>query len=431
MMKVVYRDNSAASNIDAAYLAGLKGKTAKPEDIERFLRSQGEFRKNVITRKNEFKGNGETEYREVSDSLVNDFWRRMCSTCECKVVKDHVYNVINSSFCITYNPMTEYFENLPEWDGTDYIKGVAEMVDVEPVDGETKEEAQNWFELCLKKWLVAMVATVMKLKSVNHLFFILLGKQGIFKTTWLNMLLPPELQNYVDTKNDSSRLNKDDQINTTEKLIINLEEIDDLQQAQLNQLKALITQEYVTERAPYERFAEKRKKIASFCGSGNNRHILNDLTGNRRFLPFWVNGISNPRNYEYNYVGMYSQVMYLLDSGFEYWMNKDDMERQAKQQESFLQPSLEEELLLTYYRKPEGPEATKLVKASNILERINSCIKQPLSSKKLALILERIGFEKTRTRNGICYKVIEKSGSEINHGETAEEQYDFDKDAPF
>ena len=353
MMKVVYRDNSAASNIDAAYLAGLKGKTAKPEDIERFLRSQGEFRKNVITRKNEFKGNGETEYREVSDSLVNDFWRRMCSTCECKVVKDHVYNVINSSFCTPYNPMTEYFENLPEWDGTDYIKGVAEMVDVEPVDGETKED------------------------------------------------LPPELQNYVDTKNDSSRLNKDDQINTTEKLIINLEEIDDLQQAQLNQLKALITQEYVTERAPYERFAEKRKKIASFCGSGNNRHILNDLTGNRRFLPFWVNGISNPRNYEYNYVGMYSQVMYLLDSGFEYWMNKDDMERQERQQESFLQPSLEEELLLTYYRKPEGLEATKLIKASNILERINSCIKQPLSSKKLALILERIGFEKVRTRNGI------------------------------
>lgn len=431
MMKVVYRDNSAASDIDAAYLAGLKGKTAKPEDIERFLLSQGDFRRNFITRKNEFKGKDEKEYHELTDISVNDFWRRMCSACECKVVKDYVHNVINSSFCTPYNPITEYFLNLPEWDGTDYIHGLAQMVDVEPVDGETKEEAQEWFELCLKKWLVAMVGTVIKEKSTNHLVFILLGKQGIFKTTWLNMLLPPELQNYVDTKNDSSRLNKDDQINTAEKILINFEELDDLQPAQLNQLKALITQEYVTERAPYERFTEKRKKIASFCGSGNNRHILNDLTGNRRFLPFWVNSISNPRNYEYNYSGIYSQVMHLLDSGFEYWMNKDDMDRQARQQESFVQPSLEEELLLTYYRKPQGLETPKCIKASNILERINSSIRQSLSSKKLAFILEKMGFEKVRTRFGVCYKVIEKTGAEINHGETAEEQDEFDKDAPF
>ena len=431
MMKVVYRDYSAASNIDAAYLAGLKGKTAKPEDIERYLSAKGVFRRNQITRKIEFRAIGKEEYQEVTDILVNDFWFNMGKECECKVIKDNMFNIIHSSFSTQYNPIVEYFENLPEWDGEDHIHQLAAMVEVEPAESETNEEVQQYFEMTLKKWIVGMAASVMKESSANHLIFILLGKQGIFKTTWLQMLLPPELRKYCYTKNNSSRLDKDDKLQTTENIVVVLEELDELQPTELNQLKALVTQDFINERAPYERHAEKRKKIASFCGSGNNRQILSDCTGNRRFLTFWINSIENPREHEYNYTGIYSQVMHLLDSGFRYWLDAEDMERQARQQASFVQPAMEEELLLTYYRKPQGFETPKMVKASNILERINAGIRQPLSPKKLAIILEKQGFEKQRNKNGILYKVIERTGEEINHGEVIAEHNDSDDDVMF
>lgn len=105
---------------------------------------------------------------------------------------------------------------------------------------------------------------------MNHEILVLIGEQGLYKTTWFNFLLPPELRCYFYTKTNSDRLNKDDLFSLTEFALICFEELDGMRPAELNQLKAMVTMPYVNERAAYGRNKERHPHIASFCGTGNN-----------------------------------------------------------------------------------------------------------------------------------------------------------------
>ena len=51
--------------------------------------------------------------------------------------------------------------------------------------------------------------------------------------------------------------------------------------------KAAVSLPQVVERAAYARNKEVRPHLASFCGTGNQVNFLTDLTGNRRWLPFF------------------------------------------------------------------------------------------------------------------------------------------------
>lgn len=394
-----------------------KQKIATVEDIEMYLNEKGEFRRNAITRVIEFRAKGANNFAPITDPLINTLWKIMSAEKKMKVVKEHMNNVINSSFAEEYDPLKDYFNKLPAWDGHDHIGDLAKMVIVRGLEGESDDEAHKWFRKCLEKWLVAMVAGVVKDDSINHLVLILIGRQGIYKTTWFNFIIPEELRKYCFIKTDSSKLDKDDKLKTTENLMVILEEIDDMTKVELNELKAVITQDTINERAPYARNSEKRKKIASFCGTGNNLHILTDDTGNRRFMPFEAVYIENPRTHQYNYEGIYSQAMHLLNNGYQYWLDQDEMQEQARRQQKFELTSIEEELVLTFYRKPMEHEDGKWLLASNILSTISATVRNNLSNRKLGTVLTKLGFDRKRLAVGTCYKVAERSGAEINKGQ--------------
>lgn len=139
--------------------------------------------------------------------------------------------------------------------------------------------------MCFRKWLVAMVASLLDKEVVNNVIMVLIGRQGIYKTTFFNYLLPEELRPYFYTKTNSDTMTKDDRLSLAEYAIICLEEIDSMRTPELNQLKALVTTKTINERAAYSRYKENRAHIASFCGTGNNMQFLTDQTGNRRWLP--------------------------------------------------------------------------------------------------------------------------------------------------
>ena len=62
----------------------------------------------------------------------------------------------------------------------------------------------------MPKWFVAMVTSWIKDEVVNHQVLVLIGKQGIFKTTWLEHLIPPHLRAYACKLANSNDLNKDE-----------------------------------------------------------------------------------------------------------------------------------------------------------------------------------------------------------------------------
>lgn len=381
---------------------------------------------------------GDSPFLELTDRDVNSLWARMSKT-GLKVKLQHLYNVICSDYVPQWNPFEDYFYSLPEWDGTtDYIAQVAEMVSIrssgvqECRNGLTpnpspKGEGSCWnpssqnshpsssktFTSCFRKWLVAMVASLLNKNVVNNTILVFVGRQGIYKTTFFNNLLPPELHQYFFTKTNSDRMTKDDKLSLAEFALICLEEIDSMKTAELNQLKALVTSKTISERAAYERFKECRQHIASFCGTGNNIRFLTDDSGNRRWLPFEVENIDEPRPEKYHYTGLYSQALALWRSGFRYWFNQKEIEALYPHLSHFEVTSTEEELLLNYFRKPLPGEQHELLTCSNIVEKINILTKRPLSPVLVGRALRKHDFESVHNRKGTFYSIVEYSGAEI------------------
>ena len=273
--------------------------------------------------------------------------------------------------------------------------------------------AERLWRTCFKKWFVAMVASWMKDEVVNHQVLVLIGKQGIYKTTWLEHLIPPHLRAYACKLANSNDLNKDERLRIAEFGLISLDEIDSMNNRELNQLKSVITATDVNERAAYAYTKERRVRLASFCASGNRRDFLTDITGNRRWLPFEVESIQNPFFTTLPYEMMYAQAWALAnDPTFCYWFELDEIEVLEEHNRHFRDDSNEEQLLPILFDVPAEGKG-EFMTTAQISERLVSYgnIKKPMALSRLGMVLGTAGYKaasprinNVRTRGWLVYQ---------------------------
>ena len=266
----------------------------------------------------------------------------------------------------------------------------------------TTPSADALWRTCFKKWFVAMVASWMNDEVVNHQVLVLIGKQGIFKTTWLEHLIPPHLRAYACKLANSTDLNKDERLRIAEFGLISLDEIDSMNNRELNQLKSVITATDVNERAAYAYAKERRVRLASFCASGNRRDFLTDITGNRRWLPFEVQSIQNPFFTTLPYELMYAQAWALAqDPTFSYWFDLDEIEVLEEHNQHFRDESNEEQLLPILFDVPAEGRG-EFMTTAQISERLVTYgnIKKPMALSRLGMVLGAAGYRSTRPKIG-------------------------------
>ena len=325
--------------------------TATVEDIQNFLMDHILLRHNVITKRVEWRDPQDPsrpplfrggDWQPISDRVVNSLWAELSATKAVRV--QDMYRVIESDFVPEYHPFRYYLEHLPPWNGKDdYLLELSLSVCVK---GDEQDQWQ--FAEYLRKWLVGMVAGWVDDAVVNNVILVLIGEQGSYKTTWFNYLLPPELKQYFYTKTNAQRMGRDELLALAQYGLVCCEELDTMRPSELNQLKAAVTMPSIDERAAYAHFHEHRQHIASFCGTGNNVQFLSDPTGNRRWLPFEVQSIMSPREYPFNYEGIYSQAYALYREGFQFWFSREEVLRLSAHNRQFETPRLEEELVQLY-----------------------------------------------------------------------------------
>lgn len=257
---------------------------------------------------------------------------------------------------------------------------------------------------------MAMVASWLYDGVVNQQVLVLIGKQGIYKTTWLEHLMPPCLRAYQTKMTNVRDLNKDERLRIAEFGLINIDEIDSMNDRELNQLKSLVTTSDVNERAAYGYTKDRRLRIASFCASGNNREFLTDQTGNRRWLPFDVEMIDSPYNWGncFPYEQIYGEALYLIKNGFNYWFDLDDIAALENHVESFQKVSNEAELLPVYFSPANpgdnGAEFMTTAEISALLVSYGG-IRQPLPINKLGSLLQKAGYQQRRVNGKRGYTV--------------------------
>ena len=395
------------------------------------------------------------QWREMTKHDINSIVCHAAQEYDANITSREVMTALQSDLIPDVHPLREYVLSCREWteEQPDWIDFVASQVRVadnassggqeflsrlkartiirkrmfrgSEGSGVTSElpnisSADRLWRGCFKKWFVAMVASWMKDEVVNHTVLVLVGRQGIFKTTWLEHLIPPHLRAYACKLANSNDLNKDERLRIAEFGLISLDEIDSMNNRELNQLKSVITATDVNERAAYAYTKERRVRLASFCASGNRRDFLTDITGNRRWLPFEVESIQNPFYTILPYERMYAQAWALAqDPLFSYWFDLEEIEVLEQHNQYFRDESNEEQLLDVYFAVPaEGASNTKFLTTAEISERLiyYGNIKRPLSLSRLGVLLSQKGFLSIRKgspqRRG--WVVYERDNEEIN-----------------
>ena len=276
-----------------------------------------------------------------------------------------------------------------------------------------RSKADRLWRICFKKWFVAMVASWMKDEVVNHTVLVLVGRQGIFKTTWLDNLIPPELRAYSSKLPLSGQISKDDRLRLCENGMLNIDELDAMCGREMNIVKSLLTSTDVNERAAYGRLKERRVRLASFCASTNKREFLTDITGNRRWLPFEVESIQNPFHTIIPYERLYAQAKALVEEGiFSYWFDMEEMEVLEAHNEEFRALENEEQLLPILFDIPAEGKG-EFMTTAEISDKLVTYggIKKPMNSRKLGMLLSKRGYTKrtmyisgTMVRGWIVYQ---------------------------
>lgn len=336
-------------------------------------------------------------FRILDDRMENSIWMEMNElgyACNVKMIQ----NLIYSDFSSSYHPIREYFKELPEWDGTDYIRILADSV---------RTNHQSFWTEGLERYLVGMCAAATQDDVVNHTVLLLCSEvQNIGKTTFINNLLPPELRTYLSTGliNPNS---KDDLAKIAQSMLINLDEFEGMSGRDLNTFKDLVTRKVISIRLPYARRSQNFPHTASFAGTCNYQEILHDTTGNRRFLCFHADSIEFIK---INYTQLYAQIKHLLNTpGYQYWFTQEDNNRIEKNNEDFIFHSPEEELVLTHIRKPERFEKVQYLTVSEIAELIRerTGYQYSIGAKiQIGKVMVKHNFESKKGRNGRRYAVF-------------------------
>ena len=385
-------------------------KTATVEEIKSFLDGHISLRFNEITSRVEYEipaDNTDTHrFMPVNDRIVNSLWSQMSTITRVNI--QDMYRVIESDYVPVFNPFKEYLNNLSKPGEQDYIRELAQTVQV-----KGGEQEQKLWHLYLKKWLVGMVASWISDDVVNNVILVLIGEQGAYKTTWFNYLLPPPLKQYFYTKTNANRMSKDDILTLAQYALVCCEELDTMRPAELNQLKAAVTMPSIDERAAYAHYHEHRMHIASFCGTGNNTQFLSDPTGNRRWLPFEVESILSPRDHPFHYEGIYAQALSLYTSGFQYWFTKEEIQELNRHNKQFETPHLERELVSLYFRVPAEGENGMFMTSARAIQIIGTGICQKLNPTRVGLSFNELGFQRVRYHGIRGYLVIQRTAEEM------------------
>ena len=387
-------------------------KTDTINQVIDFLKTHYDIRRNVILDRLEYLDFNEKEeiwkgkFRPMRARSYNSIFLQL-QLAGIKCYRNFLQAVIDSSYAREFNPFMDYIGKLKPWDGvTDYIGQLADTV---------QAEDQEFWRKSFRRWFVGMLAGALQEEAVNHLVIILYSEQGKGKSTWIRRLLPPEWREYYRNGMVEPG-NKDHQILLSTHLIISMEEFEGVKPGDVAGLKRTITQESVTERKAYDTQAYNYVRHASFIASTNNRQCLQDIGGNRRFLPSAIKSLDyrTPVNYE----GIYAQAYALLKEGYKYWYEGEEIEELNRHNEQHRMKDPVEENLFVYFRKPEEEDMhVKWMPAAAILSKIAIFGKIQVNrqtTQTLVLSLEKYRFETRRDNQGsIEYKVVDRMEDEI------------------
>ena len=298
-----------------------------------------------------------------------------------------------------FNPLEDFLYHLPVWDGKDRIRGLAQTVPC---------ENKHWVDL-FHRWFLNMVMhwRGTDKKYANNVSPLLVGPQGCRKSTFCRSLIPPAMRAYYTDSIDFSR-KTDAELYLNRFALINIDEFDQISATQQGYLKHILQKPIVNMRKPYGNAVLEMRRYASFIATSNQKDLLTDPTGSRRFICIEVTGTIDT-NKAIDYEQLYAQAMYELDHGERYWFDQSEEQIMTRSNREFEQVSLEEQLFYRYFRPAKEKEDGEWLSPAEILEDIKKSSAIPLSNKRVSVfgrVLRKHEIPSKRVHRGTVYHVV-------------------------
>lgn len=373
--------------------------------IDIFLREHYELRKNVMRGVAEYRqrrGLG-FSFQDLTEEARNSMTMRALEQGIRCWDKD-IRRFVNSDDIELYDPINDWLEHLPKWDGVDRVTPLAQRV---------KTDYAEWTHL-FHLWMRSMVAMWQGKGQLtgNALVPLLIGRQGCGKSSFCRILLPRDQREYyndrINFKNES-----DLNLGLTSFALINLDEFDKITQRQQIVLKYLVSTADLKYRPPYGKAYSSHRRYASFIGTTNDQTPLVDPSGSRRFICVVAEGNIDFQT-PIDYPQLYAQLVAEVARGERYWLTKDEEQELMHHNLQYQRLNGLGEMLMSLYQRPENESEGKWLSLKAISKQLKQAFKG--AYKEEAGTFEKIGnflnrpeykFRSRRRNSGSEYFVKE------------------------
>lgn len=322
-----------------------------------------------------------------------------------------------------YDPLRDYFESLPAWDGHDYIAEFSSHLALE----------QDIELVYVRKHLIACaVRALMPGSKVDTALILFSEEQGKFKSSLIKALSPDETW---FTDSPSGHLHsKDELMKLQGKWLIELSELTSLNKGTAENAKQFVSQQVDEFRLPYAKTNLRVPRRYALFGSTNQRQSLSDDTGNRRFWVVDVGG-HDRKALDWLYEGdnrdrLWSQAKHLMNSGHQWWLTDEEAAVHASQVLEHKKDSAAVQYVKDWHEHGEGcfevkgtddldraerlindPDRLHFVSAPDLGQALKEVLRSPPSPQDLASALKATGWvQYPERKNG-------SKGTQLNYKE--------------
>ena len=382
--------------------------------VEQFLQDNYLFRRNMLNGKVEFvmksapddvPADNNSRWRPLTEPALNSIIIRAKreDICEGANPKGDIQLLVQSEEVRAYDPIGDYLNSLPHWDGHNYV---ADLFSRLPgISSEQSSFLATWIRSTVAHWLQ------MDTLHGNECVPTLIGAQGCGKTTFLRRLLPPHLrQYYLDHLNLSNKFDKE--MALTNNLLVNIDELEAIRPSQHPALKQTLSKSKVNGRPIYGASQEDRPRYASFVATTNNAHPLTDATGSRRYICLTIpQGKYIDNAGAINYEQLYAQVLYeLRELKAPYWFNNDEVARIQELNQNFQEQKDMALIVSACFRKPNEGEEVKPLNCTQMLSLMQNDFPSLAINRStriyLGLAMKELGYDSVHYGNVPFYKAV-------------------------
>lgn len=290
-----------------------------------------------------------------------------------------------------YDPVREYLEKLPAWDGRPRLSKM--LIDYAEAGGDP-----NWTMIVTRKFFIAAVARALRPGCQVDNTLVLQGDQGGGKTSLVRIMGSGFS---VETSLDLH--SKDAVMVSATAWLVELGELASLKRSDVESVRNFLTRKEDSIRLPYGRAVQQMPRRCVFLGTTNSRQPLTDPEGSRRFWVVSV-GTVDTAGLEKVRDQLWAEALHLFRSGEQWWLTRDESER-AKSEASVyeVEDITQGEILAWLQEQKQWPEVLTASAVATKILHMNIAQLSPQIAAGINRSMSQLpGWERVRRR--ICGK---------------------------